>query len=109
MTTAIAVYNSSGVVGRCDAKCHEATPGTPCDCICGGRLHSASSAAVAEIASREWYSLLSSADAWAKARYIWGAKVKAPGMGRRRLLEPMLRPSKVRAEALRRDQVELAL
>ncbi len=38
MTTAIAVYNSSGCVGRCDARCHDATS-PDCDCICGGRLH----------------------------------------------------------------------
>lgn len=25
---------------RCDARCHDATPGTPCDCVCGGRYHS---------------------------------------------------------------------
>jgi len=40
VTTAIAVYTSEGCVGRCDAKCHQAAPGTPCDCVCGGRLHS---------------------------------------------------------------------
>lgn len=38
MTTAIAVYDSEGVVGRCDAKCHNAQS-PECDCICGGRLH----------------------------------------------------------------------
>jgi hypothetical protein len=38
MTTVLAVYNSDGCVGRCDAKCHDAS--TPdCDCICGGRNH----------------------------------------------------------------------
>lgn len=38
MSTLIAVYNSDGCVGRCDAKCHDAKePG--CDCICGGRNH----------------------------------------------------------------------
>ena len=45
MTTAIAVYNSDGCVGRCDARCHYA--GSPdCDCICGGRLHGTKSAAI---------------------------------------------------------------
>lgn len=40
MSTLIAVYNSDGCVGRCDAKCYEAT--TPhCDCICGGKNHGA--------------------------------------------------------------------
>ncbi len=38
MTTAIAVFNSEGCLGRCDAKCHNATA-PDCDCICGGRLH----------------------------------------------------------------------
>lgn len=38
MSTAIAVYNSEGCVGRCDAKCHNAVE-PACDCICGGRLH----------------------------------------------------------------------
>jgi len=38
MSTLIAVYNSDGCVGRCDAKCYEAT--TPiCDCICRGKNH----------------------------------------------------------------------
>jgi hypothetical protein len=40
MATLIAVYNSDGCVGRCDAKCHEAaSPACECDCICGGRNH----------------------------------------------------------------------
>ncbi len=40
MTTLIAVYNSEGCVGRCDARCYDAAePG--CDCICGGRNHGA--------------------------------------------------------------------
>jgi len=38
MTTVLAVYNSEGCVGRCDARCHEATS-PDCDCICGGRYH----------------------------------------------------------------------
>ncbi len=36
MTTLIAVYNSEGCVGRCDAKCYEAAE-PDCDCICQGR------------------------------------------------------------------------
>ena len=40
MATLIAVYNSDGCIGRCDAKCTEAT--TPeCTCICGGMNHGA--------------------------------------------------------------------
>lgn len=40
--TLIAVYNSEGLVGRCDARCYEASleASLPdCDCICGGRNH----------------------------------------------------------------------
>lgn len=40
MTTLIAVYNSEGCVGRCDAKCYDAT-GDSCQCICGGANHGA--------------------------------------------------------------------
>jgi len=38
MATLLAVYNSDGCVGRCDAKCYNAT-GTVCDCLCGGVNH----------------------------------------------------------------------
>jgi hypothetical protein len=38
--TLIAVYNSEGCVGRCDARCYEATC-NDCNCICGGRNHGA--------------------------------------------------------------------
>ncbi len=47
MTTAIAVYNSEGCVGRCDARCHYATS-PECDCICGGRLHGTGRNAIAQ-------------------------------------------------------------
>lgn len=40
MTTLIAVYDSSGCIGRCDARCYNATC-TQCDCICGGKNHGA--------------------------------------------------------------------
>ena len=40
MTTLIAVYNSEGCVGRCDARCYDAAE-PDCDCICGGRNHAA--------------------------------------------------------------------
>lgn len=40
MTTVLAVYNSEGCVGRCDANCHDAKSVT-CDCICGGKNHGA--------------------------------------------------------------------
>ena len=40
MTTLIEVRNSSGIVGRCDAKCYNAKH-PDCDCICGGKNHGA--------------------------------------------------------------------
>ncbi len=40
MTTLIAVYNSDGCQGRCNAKCYDAAE-KDCDCICGGRNHGA--------------------------------------------------------------------
>lgn len=44
MTTLIAVYNSDGCVGRCDAKCYQAAGGGECHCICGGKNHGAGKA-----------------------------------------------------------------
>lgn len=38
MSTLIAVYNSEGCGGRCDAKCYNAIH-PECDCICGGMNH----------------------------------------------------------------------
>lgn len=38
MTTLIAVYDSRGCVGRCDARCYDARE-PECDCICGGVNH----------------------------------------------------------------------
>lgn len=38
MSTMIAAYNSSGCIGRCDAKCYDAE-GDDCNCICGGANH----------------------------------------------------------------------
>jgi len=40
MSTLISVHNSDGCVGRCDAKCYDATH-PHCDCICGGANHGA--------------------------------------------------------------------
>jgi hypothetical protein len=40
MTALIAVYNSGGLVGRCDAKCYEASHPN-CQCVCGGKNHGA--------------------------------------------------------------------
>lgn len=52
MSTAIAVYTSSGCVGRCDAKCHDARE-PDCDCICGGRLHGVGSSAAIAVNTRD--------------------------------------------------------
>ena len=52
MITAIAVYNSEGWVGRCDAKCHDATE-PQCDCICGDRLHGVGSRQAIEQNTRD--------------------------------------------------------
>ncbi len=40
MTTLIAVYDSEGCQGLCDARCYDAAE-PECDCICGGRNHGA--------------------------------------------------------------------
>jgi predicted RNase H-like HicB family nuclease len=38
MTTLIAVHNSDGLVGRCDARCYNAHE-PECTCICHGANH----------------------------------------------------------------------
>ena len=38
MATLISVYTSNGCVGRCDARCHDATS-DKCTCVCGGMNH----------------------------------------------------------------------
>jgi len=38
MTTLITVSNSEGVIGRCDAHCHNAKH-EKCNCVCGGMNH----------------------------------------------------------------------
>ncbi|GAA2302146.1 hypothetical protein GCM10010149_59350 [Nonomuraea roseoviolacea subsp. roseoviolacea] len=40
MSTLIAVYDSGGLVGRCDAKCYQAHEAA-CHCVCGGNNHGA--------------------------------------------------------------------
>lgn len=53
MATIMSVGNSEGT-RRCDNRCHEAKPGTHCDCICGGRYHaSGSSARAAEMCATD--------------------------------------------------------
>jgi len=53
MTTLISAHNSSGCIGRCDAKCHEAT-GPECNCICGGKNHGVGAKKAIENATAEW-------------------------------------------------------
>jgi hypothetical protein len=38
VATLMAVYNSDGLVGRCDARCYLGH-GDSCDCCCGGVNH----------------------------------------------------------------------
>lgn len=38
MTTLIEMSNNDGLVGRCDAKCYNASK-PECNCICGGKNH----------------------------------------------------------------------
>lgn len=54
MSTLIYVGNSSGCVGRCDAKCYDAR--TPdCDCICGGKNHGAGRQQAQQNIEREFF------------------------------------------------------
>lgn len=53
MTTAIAVYDSEGCRGRCDAKCHDARS-PDCDCICGGRLHGVGAGNAIAVNTEHW-------------------------------------------------------
>jgi hypothetical protein len=48
VTTVLAVYSSDGCVGRCDARCHDAIPGSDCDCICRGANHGRGTARAVE-------------------------------------------------------------
>ena len=42
MSSLISEHNSDGCVGRCDAKCYNATSmASECDCICNGMNHGA--------------------------------------------------------------------
>ena len=38
--TLVSMRNSERVIGRCDAKCYDAT-GPECTCVCGGKNHRA--------------------------------------------------------------------
>lgn len=42
MTTMMSYSKDGKTLGRCDARCHEATtPQIQCECICGGAYHGA--------------------------------------------------------------------
>jgi hypothetical protein len=47
MTTLLTVYDSEGLLGRCDAKCYQALH-PDCVCICGGSNHGKGRAAAIE-------------------------------------------------------------
>jgi len=47
----LAAYNSEGCIGRCDAKCYNATC-EDCTCICGGANHGAGVRQAAENTER---------------------------------------------------------
>jgi len=66
MTTLLAVYDKSGpegslkCVGRCDARCYEASS-PECTCVCGGRNHGKgqtiameNTSALFEVMAEEW-------------------------------------------------------
>jgi hypothetical protein len=81
VTTAIAVYNSEGCVGRCDAKCHQAAPGTPCDCVCGGRLHSCGTSDGAILKNTtDYFGGLEAARQWAVDHQIENAEIRSLSM-----------------------------
>lgn len=79
MTTVIAVYNSEGCVGRCDAHCHDARTST-CTCVCGGRLHGVGRHQA--VAENTWqllgngYQAAQNAERWAAARGVDVAGVR---------------------------------
>lgn len=66
MTTAVAVYNSEGCVGRCDAKCHDAKE-PDCDCVCGGRLHGCGRENAIERNTEDYFGSVENAREWARA------------------------------------------
>ncbi len=47
MTTIYTVHKCDQIIGRCDAKCHEAA-GPNCKCCCGGGHHGIGSLAAVE-------------------------------------------------------------
>ena len=75
MTTLITVSNSDGIVGRCDAKCHDATH-PACNCICGGMNHGAGGEVAQENTNEMLLGERSVAD-WAKKNGIDPDAVKA--------------------------------
>jgi len=66
VATVIAVYNSEGCVGRCDARCHDAK-GFDCNCICGGANHG-----VGEKIAREDSRYITDEEIFAEADKLYG-------------------------------------
>ncbi len=101
MTTAISVYSSDGLEGRCDAKCHEAAE-PACDCVCGGKNHAlGSSEAAIERQTVDTFGSLQEAENWAKQNGIERPKVKMPELKGRRSLERLLAPHRAEERRIR--------
>jgi hypothetical protein len=65
--TLIAVYTSDGCVGRCDARCYNATSSS-CDCICRGMNHAKGLTVARDLTSDAVISKLG--DEWCKEHGI---------------------------------------
>lgn len=74
MTTLIYVGNSSGCIGRCDAKCYEEKE-DKCDCVCGGRNHGKGLKKALENTKEYSEEMI---EEYVKSR---GAKICTPGTG----------------------------
>lgn len=84
MATLIAVYTSEGCVGRCDARCHDATsPAAECDCICGGANHGVGQARAIEntrALAEKWLQEFAERKGFAEVTYELGQMVEQPSL-----------------------------
>ncbi len=82
LATLIAVYTSEGCVGRCDARCHDAT--TPeCDCICGGANHGVGQSRAIEntrALAEQWLQEYAHRKGFAEVKYELGQLVQQPSL-----------------------------
>lgn len=70
MPTLMQWSNSDGILGRCDAKCHDAAE-PACDCMCGGRYHGAARQGVLDERIRtHWDEIVEAAQARAQAEGV---------------------------------------